>query len=75
MESRLKNAKHIEMREKELEVKEHDLDEKLDTIQCEFDKLSRLKEENLHLKDEIDNKIHSYRQAIGNHESSDLKTG
>lgn len=74
VEARLKDAKQIEIRERELEVKEQDLDEKLDTIQREFDRLSKLKEENLQLKEEIDNKIYTYRQTISNHESSDLKT-
>jgi len=40
-----------------LEIKERDIDEKLNTIQCEFEKLNRLKEENLQIKGEIDSKI------------------
>jgi len=59
VELRLKDAKQVEMREKEMEIKERDLDDKIYTIQFEFDKLNKLKEENLKLKDEINHTIAS----------------
>lgn len=57
VELRLKEAKQVEIRERELEIKERDIDEKLETIQAEFVKLNKLKEENLQIKGEIDSKI------------------
>jgi len=40
-----------------LEIKERDIDDKLYTIQGEFEKLNKLKDENLMIKGEIDSKI------------------
>jgi len=74
VELRLKEAKQVEIREKELEIKEKDIDEKLETIQAEFVKLNKLKEENLQIKGEIDSKIVSYRNIIASENNRDRNT-
>lgn len=74
VELRLKEAKQVEIRERELEIKERDIDEKLETIQAEFVKLNKLKEENLQIKGEIDSKIVSYRNVIASENNRDRNT-
>lgn len=46
----LKDARALENKEKELEMKERNIDDKLNTIQTEFDKLYLLRNENLKIK-------------------------
>lgn len=46
----LKDVRALENKEKELEMKERNIDDKLNTIQTEFDKLYLLRNENLKIK-------------------------